>query len=261
MAWSEGEISVDGVRIHYYRRGSGQSLVMAHGMSDNGRCWERVATVLEDRYDIVSYDARYHGKSDAPEDGSMAGGADLVSLVEALQLEKAAMLGHSMGGASVAQAAGLRPELFRCAILEDPPWRTSWENVPQRESPDWQSLTDEQIIAGGKAQGLAWHDDEYRAWAESKRQFRLPADWRSRRMPGITDWRETASAIGVPTLLIRGGNTARGAIVDDHVAREAQKLNPFIESVCFAQAGHNVRREAFPPFVAAVTAFLARHTH
>ena len=258
MAWTDGDIDIDGVRIHYYRRGHGRPLVMAHGMSDSGKCWERVATVLEDRYDIVAYDARYHGKSDAPKGGSMAGGEDLVSLVEALELETPALLGHSMGGASVAHAAGMRPELFRCAILEDPPWRESWENLPQREAPDWQSLSDEQIIAGGKAQGLDWHDDEYPAWAESKRQFRLPADWHSRRMAGITDWRETAGKIGVPTLLIRGGNTARGAIVNDQVANETRKLNPRIECVCFAQAGHNIRREAFAPYIAAVSAFLGR---
>ena len=75
----------------------------------------------------------------------------------------------------------------------------------------------------------------------------------------IEDWRPRAEGIGVPTLLIRGGNAARGAIVNNDVAAEAQRLNPKIETVCFAQAGHNIRREAFAPYVAAVTAFLARY--
>jgi pimeloyl-ACP methyl ester carboxylesterase len=79
-------------------------------------------------------------------------------------------------------------------------------------------------------------------------------------MAGISDWKETVASIGVPTLLIRGGNRERGAIVTDEVAAEAQRLNRKVESVCFAQAGHNIRREAFAPYVAAVTAFLARHT-
>src|SRR5687768_13098669 len=261
MAWQDGEIDIGDVRIHYYRRGQGRPLVMAHGMSDNGRCWERLATVLEDRYDIVAYDARYHGLSNAPEGGGFAGGEDLIALVEALALEKPALLGHSMGAASVAHAAKLRPELFRCAILEDPPWRESWENLPSRESRNWQSQTVQDIIAGGKAQGVGWNDDEYPAWAESKRQFRPPADWAARRMAGISDWKDTVAAIDVPTLLIRGGNHERGAIVTDEVASEAQRLNPRMESVCFAQAGHNIRREAFAPYVAAVTAFLARRSN
>ena len=61
MEWQEGELDANGVRIHYYRRGVGRALVLAHGMTDNGKCWSRLATVLEDRFDIVAYDARYHG--------------------------------------------------------------------------------------------------------------------------------------------------------------------------------------------------------
>ena len=258
MTWTEGDLDIGGVNIHYYRRGQGRPLVLAHGMSDNGRCWDRVATVLEDRYDIVSYDARLHGRSGGAT-GVFGDGEDLVALVQALGLEKPAIMGHSMGGATVAHAAGLRPELFRCAVLEDPPWRDSWENVPRPPMPDWQSMTEEQIIAGGKAQGLGWHDDEYPAWAESKRQYRPPADFGRVRLRGFMDWREIAAAIGVPTLLIRGGNAERGRIVTSEVASEAQRLNPRIECVCLAGAGHNIRRESFPEFVAAVTAFLARH--
>lgn len=257
MAWTEGDLDIDGVNIHYYRRGRGTPLVLAHGMSDNGKCWGRVATVLEDRYDVVAYDARLHGKSGGAE-GVFAGGEDLVAVVEALGLVKPALLGHSMGAATVAHAAGLRPELFRCAILEDPPWRESWEGVARPPAVDWQSLSEEQIIAAGKAQGLGWHDDEYPAWAESKRQYRPPADFGVARMRGITNWKEVVAAIGVPTLLIRGGNKQRGRIVTGEVAAEAHRLNSKIECTCFAGAGHNIRREAFPEYVAAVSAFLGR---
>src|SRR5688572_14727483 len=132
MDWQEGDIDLDGVRIHYYRRGTGRPLVLAHGASDNGRCWERVAQALEGEYDIVAYDARYHGLSDAPEGGSLAGGEDLVAMVQALGLERPAIMGHSMGARTVAQAAGTNPELFRCAVLEDPPWRDETPAQPSR---------------------------------------------------------------------------------------------------------------------------------
>jgi pimeloyl-ACP methyl ester carboxylesterase len=90
--------------------------------------------------------------------------------------------------------------------------------------------------------------------------MRIPPDWATRRPLMLGNWHERATAIGVPTLLIRGGNVARGRIVDDATAMEAQRLNPRIETVCFAKAGHNIRREAFAPFVSAVNAFLARHS-
>ena len=41
MEWQEGELDANGVRIHYYRRGVGRVLVLAHGMTDNGKCWSR----------------------------------------------------------------------------------------------------------------------------------------------------------------------------------------------------------------------------
>lgn len=262
MEWQEGELDANGVRIHYYRRGVGRALVLAHGMTDNGKCWSRLATVLEDRFDIVAYDARYHGLSEAPAAGGFGGGEDLVAVVTALGLEKPALLGHSMGAATVAQAAGLRPELFSCVILEDPPWRDDWSAIrqqPQTPAPDWRALSIEQIVAAGRAQSPLWHPDEFPAWAESKRQFRGPADWRARAIPGIVDWRETVAAIGVPALLLRGGSSERGAIVSAEIAAEAQRLNSRVQTACFAQAGHNVRREAFAPYAAAVSSFLARY--
>jgi pimeloyl-ACP methyl ester carboxylesterase len=63
--WAEGEVRVDGARIHYYRRGAGPALVLAHGSGDNGLCWGRVAAVFGEQYDVIAYDARNHGESAA----------------------------------------------------------------------------------------------------------------------------------------------------------------------------------------------------
>jgi pimeloyl-ACP methyl ester carboxylesterase len=115
-------------------------------------------------------------------------------------------MGHSMGGGTVAAAAGQRPDLFRAAILEDPAWRDEWPAGSRPESPKWEQLSVEQVIAFGKKQSPDWNDGEFPAWAESKRQLRVPADWASRRPSFLGNWRERATAIGVPTLLTRGSN-------------------------------------------------------
>ena len=47
-------------------RAAGPPVVLAHGALDDGRCWTRVAEALESEYDLIAYDARFHGKSDAP---------------------------------------------------------------------------------------------------------------------------------------------------------------------------------------------------
>ena len=76
--WNEGDVRIDDATIHYYRRGSGPPVVLAHGALDDGRCWTRVAEALESEYDLIAYDARFHGKSDAPASGMRRGADDLV---------------------------------------------------------------------------------------------------------------------------------------------------------------------------------------
>lgn len=262
MEWQEGDIDIPGIRIHYYRRGNGRPLVLAHGMSDNGKCWSRLGQRLEDRFDIIAYDARYHGLSGSPDIEGVSMGDELIQVVEALELDRPALIGHSMGARTVAEAASTRPELFRCAVLEDPPWRDAVPDAPAGAAPafpDLKSLTTEGIIALGKRQSPSWHEDEFAAWAESKQQFHVPADWLSRRPPSLDSWREGAAAIGVPTLLVTGDSVERRAIVSAEVAAEVCRINGKIETVRLAGAGHNIRREAFEPYVEAVSAFLARH--
>lgn len=256
MTWNEGDVSVGGARLHYYRRGSGRPIVLAHGATDNGKCWGRVAAALEGRYDVIAYDARYHGRSDAPAGGELAGGGDLIGFVEALDLVNPVIMGHSMGAMTVAQAAASAPNKFRGAILEDPPW---WVSPPdRRRAPpvDFASLSVEQIIAGGRQQSPNWDESEFEAWAESKKQFNPPTDWMANFGKRVAGWRELLPRLSLPALLICGDNVERGAIVTGEVAAEAERLAPSLRTVTLQGAGHNVRREAFDAYMQAVNSFL-----
>lgn len=121
-AWTADTVRTNGVELQYYRTGDGPPLVMAHGFYDNGRCWAPLAADLAADYDVVMYDARAHGQSEAPETGYDVEDrvADLVGLVDALGLEDPLLLGHSMGGSTVAWTAALHPDLPQAAVLEDP---------------------------------------------------------------------------------------------------------------------------------------------
>lgn len=258
MTWTEGDFDLDGVTLHYYRRGSGRPLVLAHGMSDSGLCWERFAARVGGAFDVIAYDARFHGRSSAPADGAFGGGADLVRLVEALQLELPAAVGHSMGGATVAEAVGLRPDLFSCAVLEDPPWRDAWPEASRAQT-DMTTMNAAQIAEFGRQTNPGWDAVEFPAWAESKLQFRPPDGWMKRFGTSLGKWREVVAKIGAPSLLVIGGNLEGGAIVTQELAADACALNPLLETVQLASAGHNIRREAFDEYVEAVLGFLARN--
>lgn len=120
--WTAGTVDANGIDLQYYRAGDGPPIVLAHGFYDDGRCWIPLAEDLRADYEVVAYDARGHGRSDAPETGYSLDDrvADLVGLVDGLDLANPILLGHSMGGATAAWTAANHPDLPRGLVLEDP---------------------------------------------------------------------------------------------------------------------------------------------
>jgi pimeloyl-ACP methyl ester carboxylesterase len=266
MTWTEGDVDVDGVRLHTYRRGRGAPIVLAHGATDNGRCWDRVASALEEQFELLAYDARGHGRSEASDDWG-DGGGDLIAVVETLGLDHPVAMGHSMGAAASAAALAARPDLFRAGVLEDPPWMAQRPKVDvaaraalaEQFAAMLQGTTQE-IAARGRQQNPDWDDAEFDAWAESKTQFRPTARWADRFTRDRPRWQDSVVKFECPVLLVRGGNAERGRIVTDEIATEARSLCPTLEVAVLPDAGHNVRREAFTDYVAAVRTFLLAHT-
>ena len=95
------DITVNGVKIHYQERGSGTSMVWAHGLGGTWQGWERVMEFFKDRYRVIAYDARGHGQSQIP-DNPEAYSQDIMvedmrGLLDALDIKQAIVGGHSMG--------------------------------------------------------------------------------------------------------------------------------------------------------------------
>lgn len=97
------------IDLYYEDRGTGKPVVLVHGWPLNGGSWERqAAALLASGYRVITYDRRGFGSSSAPTDGydynTMAG--DLAKLIDALDLQDAALFGFSMGGGEVARYMG-----------------------------------------------------------------------------------------------------------------------------------------------------------
>ncbi|MFZ0544127.1 MAG: alpha/beta hydrolase, partial [Candidatus Promineifilaceae bacterium] len=107
----------------------------------------------------------------------------------------------------------------------------------------------EEIIASGKEMSPLWSDDEFPAWAASKQQLdKTILEVRNIRKP----WRELVAMLTVPTLLITAD-----AIVSPAAAQEAVSLSPNLQIAHVPNAGHNIRRENYPVYMAAVQEFLS----
>jgi pimeloyl-ACP methyl ester carboxylesterase len=259
-------VRANGLHLHYYRRRAGRpSLLLLHGLTDNGLCWLPVIEALADDYDIVAPDARGHGLSDAPEHGYAAAdhAADVVALIRAHGLQQPVVIGHSMGGMVATLVAADHADLVRAAIFEDPAWLDAGQQPPElrrQRAAEWradllanQQLTTDMLIAKGRANNPTWSDAELQPWSVAKHQARPQVLEYIEHEPA--DWRALVRALRHPALLITG-DTSRGVIISPELAQEAQALNPLLRVAHIPNAGHSIRRDNFDAYIAAVRAFL-----
>jgi non-heme chloroperoxidase len=99
----------DGTRIFYKDWGAGQPVVFSHGWPLSADAWEAQMTFLaEHGYRCIAHDRRGHGRSEQSWDGNEMDtyADDLATLIEALDLRDAVLVGHSTGGGEVARYVG-----------------------------------------------------------------------------------------------------------------------------------------------------------
>jgi N-formylmaleamate deformylase len=261
-------VTANGIKMYYERTGGNKPpLMLLHGATDNGHCWPRVIEALKKDYDVITLDARGHGRSDAPA-GSYATevlAADVAGVIQTLGLKKPAVMGHSMGAATAAVLGAHHPDLVGCLVLEDPPWRLRTA-PPEKMAAAMQawaaslkamkSMSDLEMIAAnrrGNPQAALWDETELQPWCESKREASpIVVSGLDRAM---MSYRIIVPKLACPTLLITG-DPKLGSIVTPYVAKRAAGMNANIQVVHFDGAGHNIRREKFEGYIDAVKVFL-----
>ena len=96
--------------------------VLVHGLASNARLWDGVAEYLNGLdHTVVTIDQRGHGRSDAPEAGYdlETAVADLLALIDVLELERPVLVGQSWGGTVVLELAWRHPEAVRGLAFVD----------------------------------------------------------------------------------------------------------------------------------------------
>jgi N-formylmaleamate deformylase len=277
--WSEGDANANGVRQHYYRTGAGSGkppLLLLHGILAGGLTWLRVAKALAGDYDVVMLDARNHGRS---EHVGAAGFSypilmeDVAAAIRALGLERPAILGHSMGGATAALLAARYPDLPRAVILEDAAWGDTAHMSRIGEAEGYRAWLAsyveylerlrtlphaERLVAAlaqrppGTAAGI-WPEEDYVPWVEAQAELDLGLV-----RGGTTLWSTMglepplaalADTITCPVLLISGAPTR--TISESIAAKHANVRHIHVED-----AGHLVHLDQLDRFLAAVRTFL-----
>jgi pimeloyl-ACP methyl ester carboxylesterase len=107
-------------RIFYDIQGQGDTLIFIHGGYLDRRMWREQVEEFRDSYTIVRYDLRGFGRSDLPR-RAYRPAQDLLALYDALQLGRATLIGHSMGGWAAIAFTLAHPERVNALVLAASP--------------------------------------------------------------------------------------------------------------------------------------------
>jgi pimeloyl-ACP methyl ester carboxylesterase len=119
----EGFFDSSGVKIHYYVEGKGEPVLLIHGFATNARFqWmtSGVFKALAKDHRVIAMDVRGHGDSGKPSDPKKYGTEmveDAVRLLDHLKIDKAHVVGYSMGALIMGKLLGTHPDRLLSVTL------------------------------------------------------------------------------------------------------------------------------------------------
>ena len=119
--YDEGFVAADRVRLHYLDWGGARAaLIFIHGLGDNPYIFTDLAPAFTSEFRVIAYARRGHGRSEAkPPYDTETLTDDLCSLMNALHIAKADLVGWSMGGNEITSMAATHPTRVRRIVYLD----------------------------------------------------------------------------------------------------------------------------------------------
>ncbi|WP_328863060.1 alpha/beta fold hydrolase [Streptomyces sp. NBC_00306] len=262
MAWSEHVVVRDGVRLVCRDwGGTGQPVVLLHGLAGHAGEWEAVASRLASRYRVVAVDQRGHGASERhPRDVSRAAHvADVVAAVEQLGLCRPVVFGQSLGGHTAMLTAAAYSELVRALVLveagpggPDPDaaagiggWLDTWPTpFPSREAAA--AFFGGGPVGAGWAAGLEVREDGW--WPRFARDVMVCSVAEAAERSYLPEWKRVAC----PTLVV----LAQSSFVPVREADEMLRQGPATVAMSIPGTGHDLHLEQPGVLHAALEDFL-----
>ncbi len=260
----------NGVRIRYIEQGSGEPVVLIHGYMGTAEAnWVApgVFQQLAKNYRVIALDCRGHGKSDKPHDVKQYGremALDIVRLLDHLKIQKAHIVGYSMGGGITAKLLTMKPERFLTATLGGSGGRLAYteDEIKRREQ-----MAAEMEKGSTRTLSLSlWPKDQPKPTEEELQKraasflagqdiIALAAVMRGTPDQVVTV--EQVAAVNVPTMAIIG--SADPTIENVNKLKRAM---PKLKVVTIEGATHSGERGAHkrPEFVQALQEFLKAHS-
>ena len=136
----------NGVQLHYIVEGEGEPVVLIHGLYSSARInWQMpgIVSLLSKKYRVIALDMPGHGESDKPADEEAYGlelVEDVVRLLDHLRIQKAHIVGYSMGGMIAVKFMAMHQERVLSGVIGGMGWlregsalQKFWGRMPGRE--------------------------------------------------------------------------------------------------------------------------------
>jgi 3-oxoadipate enol-lactonase len=264
---TRGLAEVNGTRLAYEMMGEGRTVVFIHGGLVDSRMWDDQFRRFAGRYRVIRYDLRGFGKSAFPT-GPYSNVEDLYALLKFLKVERASLIGLSLGGMIAADLALEHPEMVDRLVLASSALR------------GYQSPRNEKTVAVSKAaeeRGMKsaielWLEHPFFATGRSNaayqrrmrsmlaENFRYWGPWGPELKAIVVTWPkpptiERLSEIHAPTLIVVGDKDAGNilSIADVLAAKIAGARKIVVRNV-----SHHLNMEKPREFNKVVLDFLAR---
>ena len=252
------------LKLHFERAGSGPPLLLLHGIGSNSRAFRHQLSGLADAFTVIAWDAPGYGRSDDPPPNfRLEDAADCaIALLDELGIERAHVLGHSMGGVVAQLVYHRHPERVLSLILSDTnagggaaPEPERLERVRRRL--DMIDRLGPRLLAQQRAPEVIRPSapaDLLEEVTEIMAQVRA-AGYRAAAIGlGETNLTDQLAAIHVSVLVIHG---AEDSIVPVTAGRSLSESIPGARLVVVPEAGHLSNQEQPSLYNAAVRDFLS----
>ncbi|TDL97981.1 alpha/beta hydrolase [Macrococcus brunensis] len=252
--------SMDGTMINYESTGSGEPLIMIHGINGNLKMFEGIKEILAENYRVITYDVRGHGRSDRPVNYTLDDHIDdCLELFTHLDIKKAHILGYSMGSYI---ALGLVTRYSRKVdklILVGAKSNaavSSFARIMMEHRSEIKNKSKKEVLEV-LDNYIFYNKDKVKAWQSDMNHYSSTLDANeeavaSRSISGF-DYRNDLSKVPNPTLLITGEHDQLNPPEESELI--ARKI-PNSQLVRFKYSGHAPLAEEPERFVAEVQSFL-----
>ncbi len=253
----------DSVSLHYVASGQGVPVVLLHGFPLSSSIWQQQRESLSERYRIIAPDLRGHGQSPAPPgvyDMDLLA-RDVLAMLDGLGIEKAVIMGHSMGGYVALAAWRLAPARFLALGLIASQAGADTDEARQNRY----KLADKVAAEGNQTLAIAMlpklfaptlpADAEDRAWVR-RLILATPSTGIIGALKGMAvrpDAGPSLPTIAVPTLIVAG---RQDQIIAPAKAEAMAAIIPRATLAMIDNAGHMPMLEQPGATTAAIGAFL-----